>query len=427
MNPISKITIKDFEQMSHLSIHEKAHIFQSFVTYNNEKHLNNYRIVSVLGAEPNPHIIDPYDGTEREVISFVSNDYLGFSKHPRLIKASIEAIQKFGTGAGSSPLIGGLSLLHDTLDKKIAAFFNKQAAITYTSGYAANCGTLSSLIQKTDMVLIDMGVHASVIEGCMHANRKFFLHNDLVSLQRALEFAKGNYPNIFIVVDGVYSQDGDMCDLPALCKLKNEYGAYLIVDDAHGTGVVGATGKGVFEHYGIYNDVDMITGTFSKTFGSVGGFAAASHEIIQMLKYISDSNIFSAAATPQSVAAVIEAIDVLVDEPIWHMKLQNNIRHFKYGLNAIGVDSGTSCSAIFPVMIRDEAKTMEVAKLLLEHNVYANPILYPAVSRKQTRIRMSLMATHTTDMLDHALNVLETVLRKCNVQSSHFRDISQAV
>ncbi len=427
MNQKSILTIKDFEQMSHLSINEKAHIFQDFVTYNNERHLNNYRIVSVLGAEPNPRIVDPYNGTEREVISFVSNDYLGFSKHPRLIKASIEAIGKYGTGAGSSPLIGGLSLLHDTLDKKIAAFFNKEAAITYTSGYAANCGTLSSLIQKTDIVFIDMGVHASVIEGCMHANRKFFLHNDLVSLQRALEFAKGNYPNMYIVVDGVYSQDGDICDLPTLCKLKNEFGAYLIVDDAHGTGVVGPTGKGIFEHYSIYDEVDMITGTFSKTFGSVGGFAAASHEIIQMLKYISDSNIFSAAATPQSVAAVIEAIDVLNEEPLWHRKLQGNINHFKNGLNNIGVDSGKSCSAIFPVMIRDEGKTMEVARLLLENNVYANPILYPAVSRKHTRIRMSLMATHTTEMLDRALNVLETVLRKCNVPPIIYNNVSRAI
>ncbi len=412
MTKIASISLKDFENIGSMYLGDRADIFYDIFEYHLRNGHCNYRIISKNGAEAVPTVIDPNTFEEKKMISFVSNDYLGFSKHPKIIDAGIEALKTYGTGAGSSPLIGGISSIHHQLERKIAAFFHKEDAISFTAGYAANSGTLSVLLQKEDLAILDMGVHASVLEGCAQANKKFFLHNDMSSLQRVLEQTQGLYKNTFIVVDGVYSQDGDIVHLHRVCELAKEYNAFLVVDDAHGVGVVGEYGKGVFELFDIYDQIDLITGTFSKSFASVGGYAAGSKKIITLLKFLSPQNIFSAAATPQSVASVIKAMELLDEEPVWHKKLEENIAYFKEGLEILGIDYGNSASAIFPIMIRNEEKTMLAGKILLENNIYANPILYPAVSRKQTRIRMSLIATHTTEMLDETLNILDYTLKK---------------
>lgn len=209
-----------------------------------------------------------------------------------------------------------------------------------------------------------------------------------------------------------------MLDSQISCSFSNHFLANsCVVDDAHGVGVVGKTGKGILEMFDEFENVDMITGTFSKTFASVGGYVVANKEIITLLKYYANANIFSAAATPQSVATVLKSIELLDKEPQWHQKLNENIDYFKNGLKALSIDYGNSQSAIFPIMIRDEEKTMEAGKILFEEGIYANPILYPAVSRKHTRIRMSLLATHTKEMLDKALNVLEYVVRKLEIKT----------
>ena len=412
---IKNKSLKDFEDLKGIKINEKAHLFYEFYQYSKrQKHLN-YRIASKTGSGSEIIVLDPYTNNEKNCISFVSNDYLGFTKHPKIIQAGKEALNLFGSGAGSSPLIGGQSILHNKLEEKIANFFNKEDAITFTSGYAANSGTLLSLFNNEDLVILDMGVHASVLEGAILTNKKYFLHNDVVSLERILNQNRNKYNNIVIIIDGVYSQDGDIAPLDKISLLAKEYNAFLIVDDAHGIGVVGKEGKGVFELYDIYDKVDLITGTFSKTFASVGGYVAGSKEIITFLKYFSASNIFSAAATPQSVNTVIKAIDLMKEEPQWTNKLQENILYFKNGLDAIGIDYGKSNSAIFPIMIRNEEKTKNIGRRLFELGIYANPILYPAVSRKQTRIRMSLLATHSKDMLSKTLNILEDVLKENNL------------
>lgn len=411
MTKIASISLKDFENIGSMCISDRADIFSDLFEFHQKNGHCNYRIISKNGADAAPTVINPFTFEEKKMISFVSNDYLGFSKHPKIIEAGIDALRTYGTGAGSSPLIGGISSIHHQLERKVAKFFHKEDAITFTAGYAANSGTLSVLIQKGDLAVLDMGVHTSILEGCAHSNKKFFLHNDISSLQRVLEQTQGLYKNTFIVIDGVYSQDGDIAPLHKICSLAKEYNAFLVVDDAHGVGVVGETGKGVFELFDIYDQIDLITGTFSKSFASVGGYAAGNSKIINMLKFLSPQNIFSAAATPQSVASVIKAIDLLDEEPIWHKKLEENVRYFRKGLDSLGIDYGLSTSAIFPIMIRDEEKTMQAGKILLENNIYANPILYPAVSRKQTRIRMSLLATHTTEMLDQTLEILSYTLK----------------
>lgn len=403
-------TLKDFEK-NNLPLREKAELFYDFYLFNREKQHSNYRISSKYGSSPKTTIINPYTGKEEEMICFVSNDYLGFTKHPKMLEASKNAIQEYGTGAGSSPLIGGQSVLHDKLEEKIAGFFNKEAALTFTSGYASNSGTLLSLLDSQDIAIIDMGAHASVLEGCLMTNKKYFLHNDIVSLERILSQTKNLYRNTFIIIDGVYSQDGDIAPLKEIVTLAKTYNAFIVLDDAHGVGVVGKTGKGTCELFNIYDEIDIITGTFSKTFASVGGFVVSNKKIINYLKFTASSNIFSAAATPQSIASVIKAIELL-EEPQWVQKIQSNIKYFKNALSSLNIDFGKSESAIFPIMIRNENRTKEMGKLLLENGVYANPIMYPAVSRKQTRIRMSILATHSQEMLDKTLNILEDVLHK---------------
>lgn len=408
-------SLKDFETLRNVKIAEKAHMFYEFYKKSKEKKHVNYRISSKTGSGSEIVLIDPYTNIEKSCISFVSNDYLGFTKHPKIINAGKDALNLFGSGAGSSPLIGGQSILYDKLEQTIADFFNKEDAITFTSGYAANSGTLLPLVNNEDLVVLDMGVHASILEGAVLTNKKYFLHNDIVSLERILNQNKKKYNNVVIVVDGVYSQDGDIAPLDKISLLAKEYNAFLIVDDAHGIGVIGKEGKGVFELYDIYDKVDLITGTFSKTFASVGGYVAGNKEIITFLKFFSASNIFSAAATPQSVSTVIRAIELMKEEPKWIQKLQDNILYFKKGLDTLGIDYGNSSSAIFPIMIRNEEKTKQIGRELFELGIYANPILYPAVSRKQTRIRMSLLATHSKDMLDKTLNILDYVLKENNI------------
>lgn len=422
MNLSENRSLKDFENNKNLQIKQRANSFYEFYCELKEKKHNNYRIVSKFGSSSNMRLIHPHTQEESNYISFVSNDYLGFTKHPKIIEAGKEALDLFGSGAGSSPLIGGQSILHDNLEKKIAQFFRKEDAITYTSGYAANTGTLLALLQTNDLAILDMGVHTSVLEGCALSNKKYFLHNDVESLERILIQNTDKYCNMVIIIDGVYSQDGDIAPIKEMSKLAKEYGAFLIVDDAHGIGVLGETGRGAIEMYDAFDDVDIITGTFSKTFGAVGGYAVANKEIITLLKYFAAANIFSAAATPQAAATVIKAIDLIDTEPIWQSKLNSNIAYFKNGLDLLNIDYGKSASAIFPIMVRDEEKTKAIGKVLLENGIYANPILYPAVSRKQTRIRMSLLATHSQEQLDKTLNILEFVQQSfgLNLKKNHY-------
>lgn len=402
-----KLGIKDFECNSEFNLQNRIDLFDEFLYDRDVSGLIPYRITSMTGSGSSMEIKNPYTGKCQEVISFVSNDYLGFSKHPKVIEAGINALRKYGAGAGASPLIGGQSIVHEQLEEKIAAFFEKEAAITFTAGFAANSGTLSALIGKNDIAILDMLVHASITDGCTNTNKKYFLHNNLSSLEIVLKDSEKKYKDKFVVVDGVYSQDGDFAPLKEINELIKKYGAFLIVDDAHGVGVFGNKGRGIIEDYGLLDQVDMITGTFSKSFGSVGGYAVANRKLIQYLKYNSRFNIFSAGATPQSVASALAGIQLLEDEPQWRKQLHSNIKYFKDGLCAMGIDHGPTQSAIFPIMVRNEEKTNIAAKMLFENNIYVNPIVYPAVSNKHTRLRMSVLATHTKGQLDKALNLLE--------------------
>lgn len=352
-------TLKDFEYKGEPLL-ERAKAIDNYIAYRHNVHHLPYRIISFTGSGAEMEIQNPYSKRVENVISFVSNDYLGLSHHEKVIEAGVDAIRQFGCGSGASPLIGGHHHLHETLEMKIAHFLKNEHAITYTSGYAANCSTICALLGEQDVAILDMFTHASVMDGCHCTNRKTFLHNNIESLVRALRTSM-DYKNRLVVIDGVYSQDGDIAYIDKIYQVCKEYGAYLLVDDAHGIGVLGNTGRGVIEDFELLDKVDIITGTFSKSFGNVGGYAIARKEIITLLQYYSRHNIFSAAATPQVAASTIKAIEVIDEEPDIRERLLRNIHYFRENLKTLHIDYGTSQSAIFPIMIRDEYKVNEAA------------------------------------------------------------------
>lgn len=409
-----KASFKEFENIEGMDAYERAVLFNDYLDYLDEKGHLNYRLQALTGCGPEVQL-QVKNGLHKTYIGLVSNDYLGFTQHPKMKVAAMEGIAQYGTGAGASPAIGGHFSFHQEIENKIAAFFKRDNAIIYTTGYTANSATLQCLLKKEDMAILDMAVHTSVIEGCQLTNVKRFLHNDLSDLERILESSRNSYRTRIVVIDGVYSQDGDLAPLDKILELTHQYGAYLMVDDAHGTGVIGKTGRGVIELYDLFDKVDIITGTFSKTFGHIGGYVIAKPELIRFLKFQSRQHLFSATATPAS-AAISRAIDLIDEEPEWMSKLWTNIRYFRQGLTALGLNIGTTESAIIPVKIGDATKTGEAGRLLLQAGIYANPIIYPAVARKDSRIRMSLMATHTKEQLDKVLNAFEYIDRRLKLK-----------
>lgn len=411
-----KASFKDFENIEDYSIQQRADIHFEFLQYMQSSGHLNYRLLGNSGCGPLIDLQNSDNTGSEAYVSLVSNDYLGFTQHPKVKAASIAAIEQYGTGAGASPLIGGYYSYHKELEDKLCQFFNRApgSAIIYNTGYTANSSSLMSLLQKEDIAIVDMAVHASVYEGIQLTNTKRFLHNNLDDLERILKMVQHQYRTKMVIIDGIYSQDGDMAKLPDILALCRQYGALIMVDDAHGIGVIGKGGKGVLQHFDLMAKVDFITGTFSKTFANIGGFVISNPKISAFLQYQSRQNAFSATSSP-AVAGVSTAIALLEEEPQWQAKLWDNIRQLKSGLVDLGFEVGPSESAIVPVKIGDPHKTSELGKILLEQGIYTNPILYPAVSKKDARIRMSVMATHTKAQLDKVLDGFEFSNKKLHI------------
>ena len=418
-NNYANISLRDFENLTDTSIYERVDKTCDYLDFLASKDMLNYRIPALSGCGPVVELGQTGHIKKGEYVSFVSNDYLGFTQHPKIKETAWQAITKFGSGAGASPLIGGYYDFHRQIENKIASFFSRPSgsSIIYTTGYTANSATLLSLLSPQDIAIVDMAVHTSVYEGIRTTNTKRFLHNDVSSLERILQTTKGKYVNRVVIVDGVYSQDGDIAPLDKISELCRHYNALLAVDDAHGIGVIGKTGRGALEMFNLMDKVDILTGTFSKTFAYIGGYVIATPKIIRYLHFQSRQYAFSASAPP-SILTVGKAIDLIDQEPQWQKKLWENIDYYKKGLQTIGLDVGTTASAIVPVKIGDRGKTLELAKILLENGIYANPITYPAVSLKDARIRMSIIATHTRENLDKALNVFEDANKKLKLRGT---------
>jgi 8-amino-7-oxononanoate synthase len=351
-----------------------------------------------------------------KIIMLGSNNYLGLTNHPEVKTAAAQAVAKYGTGCAGSRLLNGTLDIHVELEEAIAEFMKADAVLTFSTGYQVNLGVISCLLGRHDTAFLDSLNHASIIDGArLSFGKSFkFKHNDMEDLEGKLERADENKGRM-IIVDGVFSMEGDLCDLPGLVKLKNRYNARLMVDDAHGLGVFGDNGRGTAEHFGLEDQVDLTMGTFSKSLATVGGFIAGPQQVIEFIRHHARSQIFSAATPPPMAAAVIAALKVLKREPERRKQLWENTEYMKRELQNLGFDTGDSDSPVIPILIGDELATFTMAKRLQEEGIFANAIVPPAVPPSQAMIRTSYMATHTREHLDQALTALAKVGRELDV------------
>jgi 8-amino-7-oxononanoate synthase len=348
----------------------------------------------------------------RELVMAGSNNYLGLTHDPRVIKAAQDALTEFGTGCTGSRFLNGTLKLHEEFEARLAAFLGKEAAITCGTGFQTNVGAIECLAHKADVIFGDRDNHASLIDGCRlsYAKHRKYLHNDMEDLERLLqqtEIPKGG--GRLIVTDGVFSMLGDLAPLPRMVELAKQYEARLMLDDAHAVGAVGPNGRGTAEHFGVMDDVDLIVGTFSKSFACLGGFVAGTTDIIDFIKHTSRSVIFSASMTPASVATVMACLEIIESEPERRKRLWENVAYMEDGLNELGFDVIAGGGPILSVVIGEEQPTLEFNHLLFQQGVFVNPVIPPAVPPGMSLLRTSYMATHTREDLDRVLAAFRTV------------------
>ncbi|MBU8786497.1 MULTISPECIES: glycine C-acetyltransferase [Bacillus] len=349
----------------------------------------------------------------RDIIQLSSNNYLGLTSHPRLKKAAVDAAERFGAGTGSVRTIAGTFTMHDELEKKLAGFKKTEAALVFQSGFTANQGILSSILTKDDIVISDELNHASIIDGIRltKAGRKVYEHANMEDLEKILKKSM-SYRNRLIVTDGVFSMDGDIAPLPDIVRLAEQYDAFVMVDDAHASGVLGENGRGTVHHFGLDGKVHIQVGTLSKALGVLGGYAAGSKVLIDYLKHKGRPFLFSTSHPPAVTAACIEAVNVLMEEPALIKRLWDNTAYFKKGLENIGLPLIQSETPITPILIGDEAETCRFSATLFELGVFAQAIVFPTVPKGKARIRTIMTAEHTKQDLDKALDIIETGARK---------------
>ncbi|MFT4224232.1 serine palmitoyltransferase [Dysgonomonas sp.] len=354
----------------------------------------------------------------KKVLMFGSNAYLGLTNHPKVKEAAINAVKKYGTGMAGSRFLNGTLDIHVELEKKLAKFVGKEDAIVYSTGFGVNEGVLSCITGREDYIIWDELDHASIIEGARisYSTKLKFRHNDMDSLEKQLQKCEPDKVKL-IVVDGVFSMEGDVANLPEIVRLAKQYNASVMVDEAHSLGVFGKdfSGKGLVEQCGLVDDVELIMGTFSKSLASIGGFIAGNEAILDYLRHNSRAYIFTASATPAATAAASAALDIIQAEP---ERIQNlwNITHYALeGFRSRGFEIGHTSTPIIPLFIRDNEKTFLITKMLFEDGIFVNPVVSPAVAPADTLIRFSLMATNTKEQIDIALERIEKVFKKMGV------------
>jgi 8-amino-7-oxononanoate synthase len=348
----------------------------------------------------------------RKVMMFGSNCYTGLVNDPRIKEAAIEATKKFGTGCAGSPFLNGTLDLHKQLEARLAEYIGKEEVMIYSTGFGVNLGVVSCLTGREDYILWDEQDHASIIEGrrLSFSQQLKYKHNDMQSLEKQLQRCDPDKVKL-IVTDGVFSMEGDVANIPEICRLAKQYNASVMVDEAHAIGVFGEGGRGSVNHFGCTNDVDLIMGTFSKSFASLGGFIATDSEIINYLRHNSRSYIFTASITPASTAAALKAIDIMIEEPWRQEHLWEITNYALEGFRNMGCEIGHTSTPIIPLFIRDNFKTFSITRDLFNEGVFVNPVVSPAVAPQDTLIRFSLMATHTKEQVTTALEKIQKVFR----------------
>ncbi len=357
----------------------------------------------------------------KEIIMIGSNNYLGLTKDPRVQEAAIKAIERYGTSCSGSRFLNGTLELHEELEARLATFVRKEAALCFSTGYQSNLGAISTLMSKDDIIITDKTNHASIFDGIflasginMGATVKRYKHNDMADLERILSILDPDKPKM-IITDGVFSMEGDIVNLPTLVKLTKKYNTRLYMDDAHGLGVEGQTGRGTQEHYDIWDEVDLVMCTFSKSFASLGGFIAGKRKIIDFIKHFARPLIFSASIPPANIASVLKSLEIIQQEPQIVHRLQNTAKKMIKEFQDLGFNTGDSQTPIVPLVIGEDMKTFNFWCALFEAGIYTNPIISPAVPPDRSLIRTSYMATHTDNDLDIVLDKAKIIGKKLGI------------
>jgi 8-amino-7-oxononanoate synthase len=346
-----------------------------------------------------------------KLLNLSSYNYLGLSYRPEVIAAAKRALDQYGLGAAGSPILSGTMHVHCELERALAEFKRKEAALVFPTGYATNLGLIQGIMRPGDWVIADQNAHASIVDGAIlsKANVRFFRHNKPEDLDKKL---KGTAGKKLVVVEGVYSMDGDVCRLPEIVEVAKRYEARILIDVAHSAFVYGAHGRGVAEHFGLEDEVDIHVGTFSKALGGQGGYIAGSKGLYKYLEGFARSRFFSCALSPVVAAGVLESLRIAQAEPELRATLWENVHYIREQLGNYGVDTGESTSQVIPIMVRNDRRIMHIAHRLQQAGLYLQPILYPAVAKHRSRFRVSISASHTTDQLDEAVSILVRVLRE---------------
>ena len=353
----------------------------------------------------------------KKVINLSSNNYLGFANHPRLKKAAIEAVEKYGAGSGAVRTIIGNMDIHEELERLLAKFKKDESAFLFQSAFNCNAGTIQAVTDAGDIIISDELNHASIIDGSRlsKAAKGIYKHSDMDSLEEVLKDARNKYRNILVITDGVFSMDGDIAKLPEIVELAEKYEAMTYVDDSHGSGVLGESGRGTIDHFGLHGRVDFSMGCLSKAIGVVGGYVSGSETVYEWLSHRARPSLFSTSMPPAAVGAIIEAITMLMESTEYTDRLWDNAKYWKSRIGNLGYNTGHSETPITPVIIGDEAKTMEFSRKLLEKGVFVSAIVFPTVPKGTGRVRCMVTADHTKEQLDRAVEVFETVGKEMNI------------
>ncbi len=389
-------------------------IFQKAYEYTTAKELK------AAGTYPYFMPMEGNEGSEaiykgRRIVMCGSNNYLGLTMHPKVREATKKAVDEYGTSCTGSRFLNGTLELHLELERQLADWVQKEAALVFTTGMQTNLGTVSAIVGRGEYIVMDKNDHASLYDGARlsYGNVKRFRHNDMEDLERALASLPEDAPRM-VVVDGLYSMEGSVAPLPEIVALSKKYNARLMVDDAHGTGVLGG-GRGTPAHFGVTDDVDIIMSTFSKSFASVGGFIAADEVIIEYIKHNARSFMFSASIPAPNCAAVLAALEVMKEEPDRIERVNQNAKKMHEGLSGMGYTTGDASTPIVPVILGNDTTTFTLWKLLLENGVYVNPVIYPAVQDGYQLLRCSFMSEHTEEQLDYVLETFEKLGKQMGI------------
>jgi 8-amino-7-oxononanoate synthase len=385
---------------------------QSFTTPNDLRAAGLYPYFRTIESEQDTEVI--IDG--KPILMFGSNSYLGLTNHPKLKEAAQKATMRYGTGCAGSRFLNGTLKIHIELEEALADYLQREAVLLYSTGFQANLGALAPLVSRHDYVLIDERVHASIIDATRLSFGKVlkFRHNDMVDLEKMAARLPENVMK-FIVVDGIFSMEGDVTKLPDIVRISKKYNGVVVVDDAHSVGVIGELGIGTGSHFNMNDKVDIQIGTFSKSLASLGGFIASSYDVIDYLKHTSRALIFSASMTPASAASVLAAIEVIKAEPERIDRLWENTNHAMMRFRELGFEIGHTESPIIPIYIRDNNKTFAFATMCFDAGVFINPVVSPAVPSEESLIRFSLMATHSIAQIDRAIDMMYSCASKLNI------------